>query len=159
MAASVSQVRVVNSTLSEFCRASGLKVSIAKSKAMCSKGVPQPRCRRLSIISNIQMVNQLDKYLGIPLLFGRIPRKQDFNFILDKLNQKLASWQQKLLLNRAGRITLVKSVKTALPNYGMHSMWLPQSVCDYIDASARRFIWKGNEGKGPLGQMEQNLFA
>lgn len=38
--ASISQVRTVNMTIGEFCRASGLKVNLAKSKALCSGGVP-----------------------------------------------------------------------------------------------------------------------
>lgn len=63
------------------------------------------------------------------------------------MSQKLASWKQKLL-NRAGQITLTRSVIIVMPIYGMQTMWLPQYICNSIDVEARRLIWKGNEGKG-----------
>lgn len=92
------------------------------------------------------MTTSLEKYLRLPLLQGRT-RKHDFNFIVEKLSFKLASWKQKLL-NKAGRITLARSVLSSLPTYGMQSLWILQSVCAHIDSSIRRFIWKGIEGKG-----------
>jgi hypothetical protein len=41
------------------------------------------------------------------------------------------------LLNKAGRLCLAKS----LPMYAMQSLWLPQSVCDYMDKTIRQFLW------------------
>lgn len=133
-------------TMNEFCRASGLKVNLENSKAICSKGVSKAKLVRISAISNIHFTDRFKSYPGIPLVHGRV-RKEDFNFVMDKLTRKLSTWKTKLL-NRAGRITLAKSVLTSLPLYGMHTLRFPQAVCNDIDSIVRRFIWKGNEGKG-----------
>lgn len=88
--ATISQVRVVNITISEFCRTSGVKVNFTESELVCSKEVPRLRQRSIRNISNIQFTCWLDKYLGVPLIRGRVGR-HDFNFITDKLSQKLSS--------------------------------------------------------------------
>lgn len=139
----ISQVRAVNMTRNEFGQASRLKVNQAKSKALCSTSVLNDRNRRLRNLSNFQFTTRFDKYLGLPLLHGRI-KKQDFNFVTSIFSQMLASWRSKLL-NRAGRITLAKP---ALPNYGMQTMWLPESICSKADRMVPSFIWKGNDGRG-----------
>lgn len=38
---------------------------------------------------------------------------------------------------------MVKSVLSSLPIYSMQAMWLPQSICNSIDACLRNFIWSG----------------
>jgi len=48
--------------------------------------------------------------LGFLLLQGRVKRAH-FNFIIDKINGRLADWKGKLL-NKVGRVTLAKSVLT-----------------------------------------------
>ena len=86
---------------------------------MCSKRVPRQRQEVLSSISSIRFASDLGRYLGFLLLHHR-PKKSDFYFIVDKLNQRLASWKGKLL-NRAGRLTLARSVLAFIPIYPMQS--------------------------------------
>lgn len=62
---------------------------------------------------------------------------------MDRINQRLAGWKGKLL-NRAGRVTLAKSVLATIPVYSMQNMWLPSNVCNRIDSTVRNFIWGGN---------------
>lgn len=147
--ATISQVRVVNNTMNEFCSASGLKVNFEKSKVLCSRDVPRRRQRTNRNISNIQLTTRLEKHLGIPLMMGGVGRQDlvHLDFIMDKLTQKLASWKNNLL-NRAGRINLARSVLTAMPSYVMQTLWFPQTVCNAIDAHIRRVIWKGTGDRG-----------
>lgn len=72
------------------------------------------------------------------MLTGRI-KKGNFNYILDKMNNRLAGWKG-LLPNKAGRVTLSKSVMSAIPIYSMQNMWLPSSICDKIDSCVRKFV-------------------
>jgi hypothetical protein len=101
-----------------------------------------------SIVTNtgINRTHSLEKYLGFPMMHGRLQRK-DFEFLEEKISHRLASWQHNLL-NKAGRMTLVKSVLNSIPNYYMQVAWLPQSTCDSIDRMARNFLWKGNSNTG-----------
>ena len=61
----------------------------------------------------------MGNYLGFPLLQGRI-KKVDFNFFLDKLKARLSGWKVKLL-NKAGRVTLARSILTTMPLYNMQT--------------------------------------
>lgn len=104
------------------------------------------KLRKISSISNIRSTNALGKYLGFPIFQGRV-KKEDFRFIIDKMQSKLASWKNKLL-NKAGRTTLVKSVLNAIPSFYMQINWLPSSVCNQIDRISRQFLWQGTSNSG-----------
>lgn len=51
------------------------------------------------------------------MLDGHIQHK-DFEFLEEKTSQRLISWHYKLL-NKASRLTLVKSGLNSIPNYYM----------------------------------------
>lgn len=133
-----SQVRVVIDTLQEFCKASGLKVSFEKSRAMCSSRVPRYRKEAMAGIANIRVVDDLGTYLGFPLVKGRV-NKNTYNAAIEKVQRRMASWKNKLL-NKAGRLCLAKSVTSSIPIYSMHTHYLPQSVCNRIDTLTRSFV-------------------
>ena len=83
----------------------------------------------------------MGKYLGFPLLKGRV-HNRDFSHIIDIVNSKLARWKTKLP-NKAGMLTLAKSVLSAIPTYTMQNLWVPESICNKIDSRMRCFIWGG----------------
>jgi hypothetical protein len=141
-----SQCKVVSEIFEEFSKASGLKINLSKSRAFFSSGTPQAKIQKLTAISGIRSTTSLDKYLGFPILKGR-PKRSDFLFIIEKMQNRLASWKGKLL-NKAGRLTLASSVLSSIPTYYMQLNWLPQNICDNIDQTTRNFIWKGNNNKG-----------
>ena len=137
-----AQVRLVSKVLNDFCAVSGLKVNLAKSIVMASKCVPHLKCDKFSSICQMSFIRNISKYLGFPLLSGRI-RKEDFHYVLDSLQKKLSGWKS-CLLNRAGRVTLAKSVLSSIPVYPMHIYWMPNNLCDSIDTIVRKFIWQSN---------------
>ena len=141
-----SQVRLVLDTVADFCAASGLKVNFDKSRAMCSKVVTRHQRENFSGISAVRFSTNLGKYLGVPLIHGRVTRATFYD-ALEKIQRRLALWKGRLL-NRAGRICLAKSVLTSLPVYTMQTCWLPQGVCEQIDHATRSFVWSGRlEGR------------
>ncbi|PNX92520.1 ribonuclease H, partial [Trifolium pratense] len=144
--ATCSQGRIMANLFNNFSKASGLKINCAKSRALFSKGVPRRKMDKLTSLSGIRSTNALGKYLGFPMITGRV-RKDDYHFILDKLNSRLASWKNKFL-NKPGRVTLAKSVLNSIPTYYMQISWLPSSICSQIDQLTRNFIWKGNSNNG-----------
>ena len=114
---SPEQVKVVMDTLEEFCSTSGLRINTLKSKAMCSRMVQGERKREIQDISTIKFVADLGHYLGFPLVKGRISRGV-YNDVVDKVSKRLATWKGNML-NKAGRVCLVKSVTTTIPVYNM----------------------------------------
>ncbi|GAU37589.1 hypothetical protein TSUD_365100 [Trifolium subterraneum] len=144
--ATCAQGRVMANLFNNFSKASGLRINCAKSRALFSKGVTRRKVDKMTTLSNIRSTTSLGKYLGFPMISGRA-KKEDFNFILDKINSRLASWKNKFL-NKLGRVTLAKSVLNSIPTYYMQIHWLPSAICSKIDQTTRNFIWKGNTNKG-----------
>jgi hypothetical protein len=141
-----SQLRFITDLFNRFSRASGLKINLSKSRAFYSSGIPQAKINRLTSISIIRSTTSLDKYLGFPILKGRVKRS-DFLFIIEKMQTRLASWKNRLL-NKPGRLTLASSILSSIPSYYMQIAWLPQSICDSIDQTTRNFIWRDSSNKG-----------
>ena len=65
----------------------------------------------------IEVTDDLGKYLGVPLLHGRVT-KSIFQPVVEQVKKRLVGWQKKML-SFAGRATLVQSVLTAIPLYTM----------------------------------------
>ena len=133
-----SQVQNVVHTLELFCKASGMKINIEKSKAICSRNISNRRKEMLSGVSHIPFTSDLGKYLGVNLNHPRAARSI-FSDSLEKIKNRLASWKGRLL-NRAGRLCLIKSVASSLPIYQMQVTLFPTSVCQKIDSVLRQFL-------------------
>ncbi|PON82101.1 hypothetical protein TorRG33x02_220960 [Trema orientale] len=86
---------------------------------------------------SIPRIHRNAKYLGLSL-FHSNHKSQDFNYILEKLQERLTGWKAKVL-SRAGRLTLINSVGLAIPLYTMQSVPVPLSVCNKVDALIRKF--------------------
>nr|KYP43520.1 Putative ribonuclease H protein At1g65750 family [Cajanus cajan] len=137
-----TQVRLVTQILNDFGHALGLQVNLQKTKFYTSRNI---HCTKINKFRNIYIFSptiDIDKYLGFPILIGKI-KKADFKFIFDKLHSRLAGWKMSLI-SKAGRVVLASSIMNTIPNYIMHNLWLPQSVCDDIDKCIRTFIWGGH---------------
>lgn len=139
--AKLSQVKLVQEVLD--CKASGMKVNILKSRFLPSKNIPRAKVDKFEGIVNFKHTFSIGKYLGFPLLSGRVTCA-NFSFIIDKVNNKLAGWKGRLL-SRSGRVTLAKSVLNSMPIYTMHNLLMPSSICDKLDSTIKQFIW-GNRG-------------
>ena len=129
--------------LSNFCNLAGQKVNYGKSRVFFSPNVTGRRkmtmCKRLGIMAT----NNVGRYLGFSIIHkARIGNA--FNFILDKVQSKLAGWKARLL-SRAGRLVLAKSAATPIAEYFMHCHSLLAKICDSLDKMMRDFIWGSTE--------------
>ncbi|XP_057760108.1 uncharacterized protein LOC130980443 [Arachis stenosperma] len=141
------QVQTVMVALENFCRASGMKFNVEKSKALCSRNVSATRKEIFTGVSSIRFVQNLGKYLGVNLNHSRVTRAT-FNDVLDKIRGRLASWKGRLL-NKAGRLCLLNSVVTAIPTYRMQVSLFPKGVTNKIESMMQNFLWKGQaDGRG-----------
>lgn len=87
---------------------------------------------------NISLVEDLGKYLGLPILHGRAA-KGIFEFILSKVNKGLAGWKSRVL-SRVARSLLIQSVTSAIPYYAMNVIKLPSSIIEELARLKRRFF-------------------
>ena len=75
---------------------SSQKVSASKSKVFFSPNVPCDTRSSLLDILGFHSTQNLGKCLGFPLKHAR-SSSQDYNFIIEKVQRKLAGWKSYLL--------------------------------------------------------------
>ena len=128
--------------LNNFCNLASQKVNLRKSKILFSPNVFRRRKRFISRKMGMTSTNNLGRYLGFPLLTQGRPGDA-YNFIVERVQNKLASWRTKLL-SRDGKLVLVKSVAAPITEYFMQCQALPSKVCEAVDKTIRDFLWGFN---------------
>lgn len=129
----------IRDVLDLFCSLSGQTVSESKSRVYFSPNVDRDTRESLCDILGFASTPFLGKYLGFPLKqLGS--SSQDFNFILDRVKQKLTGWKANLL-SLAGRTILIKASLAATPSYVMQFSYLLGRVLDGLDRINRNFLW------------------
>ncbi|XP_015954715.1 uncharacterized protein LOC107479077 [Arachis duranensis] len=84
------------------------------------------------------------RYLGI-LLRANPRLVKTWKPIIDKVEEKLSLWKAKVL-NKAGKLVLIKSVLNSLPIYYLSLYKMPKAVADKLIALQRRFMWCREDG-------------
>ena len=97
----------INKILHIFYAMSGQLVNFRKSSVQFSNNIQGAMKRRLGKALNISMSNGISKYLGCPIIQGRVKRSI-FSEVILKSQKKIASWNA-CFLSRAGKITLIKA--------------------------------------------------
>ncbi|CAN1848775.1 Putative ribonuclease H protein At1g65750 [Linum perenne] len=118
-------------------------VSLEKSRVYFSKNTTSPVRRSTCRLLGIAETQDLGRYLGVPVLHGRIS-KNTYEYIIERIDQKLDGWKRNSL-SLAGRVTLATSVLNALPSYAMQTSTLPASILKSIDSRIRSFVWGGSK--------------
>ena len=86
----------IRDVLDDFCSISGQTVSEAKSRVYFSPNVDKDTRDSLCDILGFTSTPSLGRYLGIPLKHPS-SSSQDFNFVLDRVKQKLSGWKASML--------------------------------------------------------------
>ena len=144
----MDQLEAVRDCLDIFCSASGQKVSIAKTKIYFSKNVSTSLANDIRRRSGFQVTNDMEKYLGVPLLHQRVT-KQTYSYLVENMQQRLAGWKANNL-SLAGKITLYKTVLATIPLYPMQVAVIPKHTCKEIEKICKRFIWGQQEGRDKI---------
>ncbi|XP_022556970.2 uncharacterized protein LOC111205438 [Brassica napus] len=139
--ASCNKLKII---LERYEKASGQKINVDKSSITFSSKTPPETKRSVKETLGIDKEGGSGKYLGLPEHFGR--RKKDlFTAIVDRIRQQ-ASSRSTRHLSRAGKLTLLKAVLTAIPTYTMSCFELPVSLCKRIQSILTRFWWDSSDG-------------
>jgi hypothetical protein len=83
------------------------------------------------------------KYLGLQLHIRSL-QKIHIQPLIERIGQRLPGWKGRWL-NKAGRLTLVSSVLSAMPTYHLTVFPLAAWAKKKIDKIRRSFLWKGEE--------------
>ena len=72
--AKTSLVKMVQKELDMFCKATGLMINIQESRMMVSKNISQRKASKFANILGFKSTQNIGKYLGFPLLVGRVKK-------------------------------------------------------------------------------------
>uniref|UniRef100_A0A453RUT0 Reverse transcriptase domain-containing protein n=1 Tax=Aegilops tauschii subsp. strangulata TaxID=200361 RepID=A0A453RUT0_AEGTS len=137
--ATESDVTAVKEILDLFGRASGLKVNYAKSSATVLHG-DQTAHEMIASLACATAALPVT-YLGIPLT-TRCPSAGQLQPLVDKVTGHLPTWKA-WLMNRAGRLALVKSVLRAIPVHQLLAFAPPKKTLQQLAKIQRGFFWAG----------------
>lgn len=90
--ATMEQASLIKETLKLFCESSGQRVSQDKTRVFFSKNVHWDQRGDISNELGFQSTDDLGKYLGVPIFHKKVSR-HTFNFVIDKVNQRLSTWK------------------------------------------------------------------
>ena len=133
----------ITDVLDTFCNMTGQLVSESKSKVYFLPNVDRDTRESLSDILGFSSTPFLGKYLGIPMKQPGIS-SQDYNFILDRVKQKLSGWKANML-SLAGCTVLIQASSATIPSYVMQCTHQPVRILDGIDWVNRNFLWGSTE--------------
>lgn len=129
--------------LNLFCSLSGQCINHTKFKILFSNNCAP------NIIKDItNHTDSFGTYLGFPII-TRKRRPVDFQFIIDKIRARLASWKTRFI-NIACRTTLAQATLNSIPNRYMQYTLRPRKILKQIDKVQRDVIWGTTEEKKKL---------
>ena len=112
--------------LEVYGKALGQVINAEKSYVFFSKNTrDEVKAEILDILGGMKEARQ-SKYLGLPLVIER-PKKQVFNYIRERVINRMCGWKERLLSN-VGKEVLLKSVILALPAYARSCCKLPKGL-------------------------------
>jgi hypothetical protein len=129
--ANMDETNTLNGILDTYANAFGQMINMQKSEILFGRNVSQAHRNTLSECLGT------GKYLGLPSMI-RGSKKAIFNYIKDRIWNRITSWSSKLL-SQAGKEVLIKSVAQAIPSYCMGVFLLPTSIGDEIERMLNSF--------------------
>ena len=133
----------IRDVLDEFCSTSGQIISEAKSRVYFLPNVDRDTRESLSDILGFASTPLHSKYLGLLITHLR-SSSHEYNFVLDRVKQKLAGWKVNML-SFASRAILIQASSASIPSYIMQCTKLPGRILEGIDWVNRNFLWGTTE--------------
>uniref|UniRef100_A0A8I6Y9G2 Reverse transcriptase domain-containing protein n=1 Tax=Hordeum vulgare subsp. vulgare TaxID=112509 RepID=A0A8I6Y9G2_HORVV len=137
--AEMDEVLAVKGILGIFEAASGLQVNYGKSSATTLHGDEESAALLEAL--GCQAANLPITYLGIPLTTRR-PTAAQMQPLVDAVAGRLPTWKA-WLMNKSGRLALVKSVLSAIPIHQMLALAPPKKTLKQLEKIQRGFLWAG----------------
>ena len=139
---STQDLEFVRCALEIFGEASGLRVNYSKSSAILITNDADDRARVQSLLQ-CPIGEFPSRYLGLQLAIKNLTKAQ-WQPLLDQVRHFIPAWQRGLM-QRPGRLILVKSFIAARPIHQLLLMKPPIWVLEDMDSWMRAFFWAGKD--------------
>ena len=137
-----NQLVILMAILTKFEGVSGLRINLGKSEL-----VPVGVVHNMDVLVGLLGCKQFSlplKYLGLPL-GAKFKELTIWNSILEKMEQRLASWNR-LYLSKGVKVTLIKSSLPSLPTYYLSILLILGKVANRMVKLQKDFLWSGISG-------------
>jgi exonuclease III len=143
--ASIRIARAIDLVLKTYCRSSGAVINDSKSE-IYSWNLSHQELVGISAILGFKGHENWERiqYLGLPIISGGNKRSV-WTDLISKIKNKIAAWGG-FWLTRGGKVTLIKSVLSAIPLYQAAFLLAPRTVNEQISKLIRDFLWQGGKG-------------
>ena len=131
-------------------------LNLEKTSLFFSHNTPQATQDEIKNRFGAEIIKEHEKYLGLPSLVGK-NKCNTFHQLLERLDNKLSRWKEKLLSNAEKEI-LIKTVAQVVSIYIMSVFKLPNALCDDMTSMVRKFFFGGG-GEGWWQANEKNKMA
>lgn len=131
--------------LQQYCNITGALVSERKS-VVYSWNIDQYATDRIANVLGFKgyALWEKIKYLGLPLTRGS-NQNQLWEEVISKFKKKITAWGG-VWLTMGGKLTLIRSVLSALPTYQASLLLAPKQINDQITSIIQNFLWNGGKG-------------
>lgn len=133
---------LITRILASFGEASGLRTNMPKSTVLLIR-CPEDQVQQLQRDLEYELSFFPTKYLGLPLSLTRV-KVSDLQPLLGKLADRLPGWKA-ALLDKSGRLILVRVVLAAMPLHLLVAMDMPKWMIKAVDKIRRNFLWWGRQ--------------
>ncbi|KAJ9173618.1 hypothetical protein P3X46_016735 [Hevea brasiliensis] len=135
---------MIKQCLNLYQAASEQQVNFQKSEIYLSKNSTDEAKALVAGLLDVKIIDAPRKYLGLLSIVG---------------HSKKEVFMGRVIMSRAGKEILLKTVVQAIPNYLMTLFLLPLDICDAVEKAMNRFWWRsgGNEGTGMHWYSWHNL--
>ncbi|KAG8491142.1 hypothetical protein CXB51_014335 [Gossypium anomalum] len=110
----------------------GQSINLDKSMVYLSPNTPIPQHMTLSSLLKMNVINNLDGYLGLPIPIGK-KKSAAFQNITDRAANRSNSWSKRLLF-KGGKEIFIKSILQAIPTYAFSVFFVPNGVLDELQS-------------------------
>ena len=135
-------VRNLKWLLACFENLSGLKINYDKCEVV-PINMNEDDAKLLSQIFCCKLGDLPLKYLGVPLHYLKL-RREDIQYIIDKIIKRICGWKGRLLSYEA-KLVLLKACIASIPMYLMSVIKFPKWAIKAITSQMAHFFW-GNVG-------------
>lgn len=128
---------LVQTILRDFERVSGQKINLSKPSLFFSLNKPREQRQELGSIMGMRVMEELEKYLGLPLTVGK-NKTNAFRFLVDRFSNRIKDWSKRLL-SYGGKEIFSKAVLQSLPTYTFSVFLLLKGILEALEDRMRNF--------------------
>jgi hypothetical protein len=155
---SLDEQTILNTKFLLYCfeDMSGLKINYQKSEVFVMGGTEEDN-NRVAGIFNCEVGALPLKYLGV-MVHNRHMTATELYYVAQKVERRIPTWQS-TSLSSGGKMILIESCLSSIPNYTMGIYLLQEEIHQKMDTARVNFFWHGPHMRRKYHMAKWDLLA